>query len=220
MAEQEQVETVTSEEPAEETLDDVLKGFSVEDTAKSFVAQPKHQEAEKPPELSIPDPSYDPDGFKQTMKNLHTNDWEVKQTLNRISEQLQGQEQERQRQIEEADISKAVDHIQESIPVLKGKNTIIKGILGAMASEKPAITKVWENRHSNPAAWEKTLSAITKQVAKDFEFTSDPQLTESVRAAKASRDQMSTTTKRGPNDEWDGLDDSNFAQRWNNLVNS
>jgi len=220
MAEQEQVETVTSEESKEESLDDVLKGFSVEDTAKSFVAQPKYQEQEKPPELNIPDPSYDPDGFKQTMKSLHTNDWEVKQTLNRISERLEGQEQERIRAIEEADIGKAVEQIQDSVPVLKGKNTIVKGILGAMATEKPAITKVWENRHRNPEAWNKTLAAITKQVAKDFEFTSDPNLTENVRAAKASRDQMSTTTRRGPNDEWEGLNESDFNRRWDQLVRS
>lgn len=226
MSEQEQVETVPSVEVAEtkeESLDEVLKEFSVEDTAKSFVAQPNYHQPvqqEKPPELNIPDPSYDPDGFRQTMKSLHTNDWEVKQTLNRISQHLEGQAKEQQRKVEEADISKAIEKIQESVPVLKGKNTVVKGILGALASEKPAIMKVWENRYQNPNAWDKTLAAITKQVAKEFDFVSDPQLTESVRAAKASRDQMATTTKRGPNDQWDGLDSVEFEKAWRRLVNT
>jgi len=218
MAEQEQVETGPSEVPAkEETLEDVLKDFPVESAAQSFNAQPKQDEA--PPEVNIPDPSYDPDGFKAAMKGLTTNDWEVKQTLNRISEQLDGVQKERQRTVEEADISDTVAKIQESVPALAGKDRVVKGYLGAMAQEDPRIARVWENRKQNPGAWNKTLNAISKQVAKDFEFSADPQLTENTRAAKASRDQMATTNKADPND---GIpkDPGAFEHYWNNLVNS
>ena len=218
MAEQEQVETVPSEQAPEkeETLDDVLSRYPVQEAAQSFNAQPKQ---ETMPEISIPDPSYDPDGFKQTMKSLHTNDWEVKQALNRISGQLEGEMQRRQREVEEQDISASVKKIQESVPALQGKDRIVKGYLGAMASEDPRIGKIWENRRTNPEAWAKTEAAIIKQAARDFEFQADPQLTENTRAAKASRDQMATTTKESPFDKVPS-DESGFQRFWEQLKNS
>ena len=219
MAEQEQVDTVPSEAAPEETLEDVFRQFPVEEAAKSFDAQP-NRSVEKAPEINIPDPSYDPDGFKTAMKSLHTNDWEVKTTLNRVSEQLDGLRQERQRAIEEDDISSTVAKIQESIPALSGKDRLVKGYLGAMASEDQRVARVWENRRQNPAAWNKTLSVITKQMAKDFDFQVDPQLAENTRAAKASRDQMATTKTPDPDDKWSKAEPGDFQRYWDQLINS
>ena len=219
MAEQEQVETAPSEVP-EETLDDVFKQFPVQETAQSFNAQPRQQEPQKPPELNIPDPSYDPDGFKESMKSLHSNDWEVKQTLNRISEQLDGVTQERQRTVEEDDISATVAKIQESIPALQGKDRLVKGYLGAVATEDKRVAQVWEHRKESPAAWDAALNVITKQMAKEFDFQADPQLTENTRAAKASRDQMATTKQEDPDDKIKSMSSSDFNSYWDHLVNS
>ncbi len=219
MAEQEQVETAPSEVP-EETLDDVFKQFPVQETAQSFNAQPRQQEPQKPPELNIPDPSYDPDGFKESMKSLHSNDWEVKQTLNRISEQLDGVTQERQRAVEEDDISVTVAKIQESIPALQGKDRLVKGYLGAVATEDKRVAQVWEHRKESPAAWDAALNVITKQMAKEFDFQADPQLTENTRAAKASRDQMATTKQEDPDDKIKSMSSSDFNSYWDHLVNS
>jgi hypothetical protein len=216
MAEQEQVET-TSSEAADETFDDVFKQFPVEDTASSFTAQPKNEE---PPEVNIPDPSYDLDGFKTSMKSLTKNDWEVKQALNRVSEQLNGLQQAQQRTIEEEDINSTIGTIQDSIPSLKGKDRLVKGYLGAVANEDNRIARAWESRKKNPAAWEKTLSVITKQMAKDFDFAADPQLTENTRAAKASRDQMATTRASDPDDKWTNASPQEFQHYWSQLTNS
>lgn len=222
MAEQEQVETVSSEtQQQEETLDDVLSQFPIESAAQSFNAQPRQQEpSQRPPDFNVPDPTYDPDGFKQTMKSLQSNDWEVKQTINRISEQLQGEAQRRQREAEEVDISQAIKSIQKTLPTLEGKDRLVKGYLGAMAAEDPRIAKVWENRRSNPTAWNKTLNALTRQLAKDFEFQADPQLAENTRAAKASRDQMGTTSRPDPDDKFKGMNPGEFQAYWDRLVNS
>lgn len=217
MAEQEQVETAPSEVP-EETLDDVFKEFPVQEAAQSFNAQPKQEE--KAPDLNIPDPSYDPEGFKDSMKSLHSNDWEVKQTLNRISEQLDGVTQERQKAVEEEDISVTVGKIQESIPALEGKDRLVKGYLGAVATEDPRVARAWENRSQNPAAWERTLNVITKSMAKDFDFQSDPQLAENTRAAKASRDQMATTKQDDPDEKWSKASPQDFDRYWQQALNS
>lgn len=221
MAEQEQVETVSSEtqEAPEESLDDVLKDFPIEDAAKSFSAQPSQREPEVP-EVNIPDPSYDPEGFKKAMTGMVTNDRKIEQTLNQVSEQLKGLEQQRARAIEDEDIASTVEKIQESVPQLQGKDRLVKGYLGAMASEDQRITRVWEQRKQNPAAWNRTLNAITKQLAKDFEFTADPQLTQDTRAMKASRDQMATTKQEDPNDKFKSMKPGEFDQFWQNLVNS
>ena len=218
MAEQPQVETTVSEQPAE-TMDDVMRQFPVETAAESFTAQPKKEEP-SPPKMDIPDPSYDPDGFKKTMQDFQTNDWEVKQALNRVSEQLNGMEQRTQRQVEEEDISATVEKIQEEIPILKGKDRVVKGYLGAAANDDPRIARVWENRKQNPAAWDKALSVITRQMSKDFDFVADPQLAENVRAAKASRDQMATTRAQDPDEEWRTKNPQEFAMKWDQLINS
>jgi hypothetical protein len=218
MAEQTQVETATSEQPAE-TMDDVMRQFPVETAAESFTAQPKKEDI-NPPKMDIPDPSYDPDGFKKTMQEFQTNDWEVKQALNRVSEQLNGMEQRTQRQVEEEDISATVEKIQEEIPILKGKDRVVKGYLGAVANEDPRIARVWENRKQNPAAWDKTLSVITKQISRDFDFVADPQLAENVRAAKASRDQMATTRADSPDEKWSKASPGEFELMWDRLINN
>jgi len=216
MAEQEQVNTVSSEDTAE-TMDDVMRQFPVETAASSFNAQPKPAEPAAP-KVDIPDPSYDPDGFKKTMQDFQSNDWEVKQALNRVSEQLNGMEQRTQRQVEEEDISVTVEQIQEAIPILKGKDRVVKGYLGAMANEDQRIARVWEQRKTNPAAWDKTLNVIKKQLAQDFDFVADPQLAENVRAAKASRDQMATTRVESPDEKWSKASPAEFEMMWDRLM--
>jgi len=219
MAEQEQLNNVSSQEqPQDETLEDVFRQFPVEQAANSFAAQPRQNVEQPPPDISVPDPSYDPDGFKNVVKSLHTNDWEVKTALNRVSEQLEGMKQERQRAAEEADISQTVKQIQDSVPALAGKEGLVKAYLGVFAQQDQRVLKVWENRKQNPAAWNKTLSVITKQMAKDIDFKADPQLTENTRAAKASRDQMATTRTPDADEKWAKASPSQFQHYWDELT--
>jgi len=213
MAEQTQVETETSEQ----TLDDVYKEFNVEEVAQSFNAQP--QAAPQPaPRPNIPDPALDIDGFKGWAENVQTSDAELRQSFRQVSEQLSSINEERQRQVEETDLNAAVKIIQEGEPALEGKEKLVKSYLGTLANDDKKLVQVWQNRGSNPKAWNAALRAVKSQIAKDFSFSADPQLTENVRAMKTSRDQMATTTKVDPNDEWSGSI-TDFERKWSQLTN-
>lgn len=219
MAEQEQVETAPSvEEQPEETLNDVLKDVSVEDVAQSFSATPKAPK--EAPKVDIPDPSYDPDGFKREMSKFAQNDWEVGQKVDDVLNAVNEMRAERQRNAEQTDISATIEEIQEAVPALKGKNRVVQGLLGAYAQEDQRIAKVWEQRKQNPAAWNKTLNVLKREIAKEFDFQTDPQLAENVKAAKASRDQMATTQKPDVNEKWAKASPDDFARMWDNLIHS
>lgn len=224
MAEQEQVETAPSETQPEETLDDVLKNVSIEQVAQSFDAkpsQPVQQQITQAPQLDIPDPTYDPDGFKRAIGKIAQNDFSTAQKVDQVLSLIQRREQEQERNREQTDIGNVVKEIETAVPVLKGKETLVQGLLGAYANKDPRITKVWQDRHKDPASWNKTLAVLKKQIAKEFDFAMDPQLAENIKAAKASRDQMATTNRPGPNEKWEerlrNASPTDFTKMWDQI---
>lgn len=222
MAEQEQVETAPSENTQpEESLDDVLKDISIEEVAQSFNAQPSQPAPKQAPELNIPDPTYDPDGFKREIGKIAQNDFATAQKVDQVLSLIQKREQEAQQSREQTDIGKVVKEIETAVPVLKGKETLVQGLLGAYANKDARITKVWQDRHKDPAAWNRTLNVLKKQIAKEFDFVADPQLAENIKAAKASRDQMATTTRPSANDKWEerlrGASNLEFDRIWGEI---
>ncbi len=224
MAEQEQVETAPSveEQPEkEESLDDVLKDVSIEQVAQSFEAKPSQSEVTQAPDLEIPDPTYDPDGFKKSIGKIAQNDFATAQKVDQVLSLIQRREAEAERAREQTDISKVVKEVESSIPALKGKETLIQGLLGAYANKDQRITKVWQDRHKDPAAWNRTFNVLKKNMAKEFDFVSDPQLAENVKAAKASRDQMATTHRPNANEQWEerlkNASAADFDQMWRQI---
>ena len=224
MEEQEQVETAPSENAQpEESFDDVLKDVSIEQVAQSFEARPSQpaQPVTRAPELNIPDPTYDPDGFKREIGRIAQNDFATAQKVDQVLNLMQQREQEAQRTREQTDISKVVREIETAVPALKGKETLVQGLLGAYSNKDPRITKVWQERHRNPETWNKTLNVLKKQIAKEFDFVSDPQLAENIKAAKASRDQMATTNRPNANQALEerlrGMSPAEFQNYWNSI---
>jgi hypothetical protein len=212
MAEQEQVSTA----PSEPTLDDVYKQFNVEEVAKSFEATPQKQpEFRQETPVNVPDPTLDTDGFQRWARQVHSADSEIKQTLHRVSEQLNTFQQERQRQQEEADIKNAVQKLKEKVDA---DEDFLEIALAHKARKDPKLLAVWENRHKNEKAWEAALKAVGNEFAGKFSMRADPQLAENTRAMKASRDQMATTQKESPDDKWAAMDEGEFQQEWSRLV--
>jgi hypothetical protein len=219
MAEQERVETTPSvETQPEETLENVLKDIPVEQVAQSFNAAPRQPEAA--PSFDIPDPTYDSDGFKSKIGEVGKATWEVKQSVDGLRNEIDSLRAERQRTVEQADLGKVVSEIQEAVPSLAGKDRIVQAHLGAYAQEDPRIAKAWEQRGQNPAAWNKVLGVLKREIAKEYDFQADPQLTENVKAAKASRDQMATTQKPDADEKWQKASPAEFQKMWDNLTNS
>lgn len=203
-----------NEQADEPNLEDVYTKFNVEAVAKTFNPEPVRETKSEVP-ATAPDPTVDLDGFSKWARAVHSADSEVRQTLHRVSEQLNTYQQERQRAQEEADIKQAVSKLKSKVDL---DEDFLEIALGHEARKDPRLLSIWENRKTNPKAWDAALNALGNQYSKKFQVRADPQLAENTRAMKASRDQMATTRKEDPNEEW--ADDATFEPKWRRLVNN
>ena len=199
------------------SLEDVYTKFNVTEAAQQFDAKPQVTE---PPQrqqpVSIPDPALDVDGFKNWAQNINAADQEIRQTLHSINERLSKQDQERVRNLEEADLKAAVSALKDGQDDLDDET--VEVYLGVKARKDPKLMNLWNNRAQKPEAWKAALGVLKQDIGKKFAVKSDPQLAENQRAMKVSRDQMATTQKVDPNEKWSNLKPAEFEQEWSRLV--
>lgn len=86
----------------------------------------------------------------------------------------------------EDDLSKAVERAYSSLEDLPAKpdKSLLRDILEGRAQRDPRIGRAWQQRHSNPDAWMKTVDGITNDVKKRFEVK-ESQSTSDVESAMA-----------------------------------
>lgn len=177
------VEETNTETPQNETLDDVLQEYSVDEAAQQFNAQPAQQERAQQPQE---DYSYDYfDDSNQDSALMK----QVEQTLSKVSS-LERKLVEKEA---EADIGKAVDRMSQHIDGIDPD--VARSYLEGMARKDARLMNLWNNRDSNPKAWEKAIDATGRQLAEKWTIKQDPQLTENQRAAKQSQQSMAATHK-------------------------
>lgn len=175
------------------TLDQVYEKFNVEEAASDFspqVQQPAQKTVQAPqPQIGaeIPDPVLDPAGFKA----YHSKFDAALQTLTQTQQQLVA---ERMRSREEADIKQAVSVVREKVGGEVDED-FIEIALGQKARKDAKFLSIYNNRAKNPAAWKAALGAVGNELKTKYQFRTDPQIAENVRAAKQST--QSTLTKRG-----------------------
>ena len=211
-------ETPVPEAAPTQTLEDVYKQFNVDDAAQQFTAQPVQNTPtqsfqptpQAPVNSFIPDPISDPDGYKQFMLASQQQSSALGQTINQLNSKLSQIEKERQQQIIEADIGKAVAKVNNKV---KASPLMIELALEKKAREDARFMKVWDNRHKNPKAWDAALDAVTNELQGELSVRTDPQLTENQRALKASQRGMATSNQ-SRDDGWDNLSDEDFDRKW------
>jgi hypothetical protein len=222
------VETTVTETPSEaaptQTLEEVYKQFNVDDAAQQFTAQPvqntppqNYPPAYQPPvQTSIPDPITDPGAYQQYMLASQQQNSALGQTINQLNSKLTQIEKERQQQVIDADIGKAVAKVNSKV---KADPLMVELALEKKAREDMRFMKIWDNRHKNPKAWDAALEAVTNELQGKFSVRTDPQLTENQRALKASQRGMATSNQ-SKDDGWDNLSDSEFDKKWREAKNS
>lgn len=207
--------------PSEPTLEDVYQTYKVEDAASQFQAQPNPQpqpQSRPLDEATIPDPVLDSQGFKN---------WQAQQTgqLRQAVLEARGQSEAVARylsqQKEEADIQKAIGTVKSKVPDLD--DDAIEIALGIKARKDQRFMQIYKNRDKNPQAWNAALGAVGNELKSKFQMRTDPQLTENVRAAKASTQTSLTTNQQdsgNPLEKFlnDSKDSRDFESRWNKLV--
>lgn len=218
------VETVVTETPTPETaptqtLEEVYKQFNVDDAAQQFTAQPVQNtppQTFQPPVQQppyIPDPISDSEGYRQYMLASQQQNSALGQTINTLNSKLTQIEKERQQQVIDADIGKAVARVNSKV---KADPLMVELALEKKAREDVRFMKIWDNRYKNPKAWDAALEAVTSELQGKLSVRTDPQLTENQRALKASQRGMATSNQ-SKDDTWDNLSDKEFDQKWSEV---
>lgn len=214
----EETQTVETQTPEKEvTLDDVYRDAGLD---KVVEAQPEPQQQQqqqqvKPEPSSIPDP-YDAENFKAYMTREAAEKNALKEATVKIAQFLTAEQQKRVMESTKADIDSAVGKIKEVVGDLKPK--VIEAALDGMVREDPKLKAIWNNRNKNPAAWDKAVQVVSKQIADDFSVKVDPALVAAQRARKDSQRQMATTSADKQDSSWEGLNQAEFDLKWQQTV--
>jgi hypothetical protein len=222
MSEAPQEQPVSNEQPAStevvsepQGLEDVFNEFKVEHQPVEQVqhvpqAQPQ---APRAPEIHIPDPALDPEGFRRYEATRAAESQVLRQAVLQIHGQLSNQQQAAVKAKEEADIKVAVSALKEAAPGVKDR--VLESYLGAAAREEPRLLQLWNNRDKNPQGWQAALKVLKNQVASEFQVKTDGQLVENVRAMKAAQSTMGTAQPQPSREETMGqLQGSAFDREW------
>jgi len=177
----EEVKTEAPVEAQEPTLESVYQEFKVEPQQQQPQQQVAPQQQPQQPDVSVPDPTLDPEGYKRFAAGNVRDTQEIKHALRTVVQHLTAAEVMRTRNEEEADIRKAVDVVNSS---LKADPDFAEIAIAQRAKRDPKFMSLWQNRKSNPQALEKGLKALGAELSKKFEFRADPQLAENQRAMK------------------------------------
>lgn len=91
------------------------------------------------------------------------------------------------------------------------KEEWIEDILNGSASRNPKLANAWMNRHQNPAAWDKVVTAIGKDIAGVFSNAVDKQATEDREAVTAAVRGASTKAPEERPPEYGSMSNNEFA---------
>lgn len=197
----------TANESTPQTLEDIAKKYSIEDQTKTFTAKPEAPIA--PIDHRIPDPVINPDEFTKYQLNQTA---QVMNTMNNVAKTVEEMRKAQEQERLNVEVNKAVTRLNEK---LKVDPKFAEILLEKEYRDNPVLQRIWANRHVNPKALDEALDVIASNNAKMFQTSTDPQLVENQRAAKASQKVMSTTNRKSQDDEIAGMTDAQFEQWWN-----
>ena len=187
MTEEAQPSVEPEEAASDPTQDDVIIEFNIETPIQAQPPAEQPAEQQYAPQTQY-DP-YDPDSVKQVMEQRYTTQ---QQTIEELKQSVQRmQEQEGKARID-ADIKQAVGTLTANV---KGLNpNMAEAFLEMKARTDQTFNTIWENRRSNPQAFEKAMGIISNE-AKDTFAVKDDQLVENQRAMNQS---IQTNTNQAP----------------------
>ena len=164
------------------TLDDVISEFNVQAPQPEQINNVTEL---KPAPAPVRIDPYDEDSLNKWAYDTANSQNALQQQLQELSNKLTQKEQSEAQAKLEADIQGAVSKITEKV---EGIDPLMAEIyLEKRATENPGFKAIWDNRNSNPAAYEKALGAIANELDSKFTFKVDPQLAENHRAARQSQ---------------------------------
>ena len=210
----------TDSEPVVASLDDVIAEYNVQPAAPA-ATQPETVSREpviQPPATVDP---LDSNQFNNYVSQVNNGQSVLNNQLQEVKSELTELRQERQQLQVEADINQAVGQLNE------GHNLdpkLVRVHLELTAQEKPGFKQIWENRNENPAAYQKALKAVSKEMGDIYSVRQDPELTANQKAIQQSQQSRATSkdADSSGNPRQDALENATsqgeFDQAWQRMI--
>ena len=203
------------------TLDDVYASvdFSKLETGtqqQTTQQQAPPQQQPRQEEVHVPDP-YDQEGVKNWMTEQARRSSALSTSLQQVLGTLTAQQQATQIQRLEEDIGKAVNKVNEIVGLPDENKQMLRYALDAKVDADPKFKQLWNNRHSNPIAWERAQVAVAQEFAKTFSVKVDPQIAADRRALRVSQSQSATTSNTQEQHPLEAAQGADFDRMWEQL---
>jgi hypothetical protein len=135
---------------------------------------------------------------------------QLDQTLNQLVDKVNTYEQQMVQQKVDTDVGKAVERINSKLNV---DSDLAEAMLDIEYRKNPAFQTIWNNRDSNPQAYDQALDILADKLMGKVAVRADEQLAENVRAAKTSQQTLSKTQPEDPYEKVGSMNEADF-QRW------
>ena len=210
----------TESEPVVASLDDVIAEYNVQPAAPAAM-QPETVSNEPAPSIPASVDPLDSSQFNNYVSQVNNGQSVLNSQLQEVKSELTELRQERAQLQIEADITKAVDQLNE------GNNLdpkLVRVHLELTAQEKPGFKQIWENRNENPAAYAKALKAVSREMGDIYSVKQDPELTANQKAIQQSQQSRATSKDAdgSGNPRQDALEgagsQAEFDQMWNRMI--
>ena len=209
----------TDQEPVVASLDDVIAEYNVQPAAAPAATQPATVSNEPVTPLSV-DP-LDPNQFNNYVNQVNSGQSVLNTQLKEVRSELTELRQERAQLQIEADITQAVGTINEGLDL---DPKLVRVHLELTAQEKPGFREIFERRNENPAAYNKALAAVSKEMGNTYSVKQDPELTANQKAIQQSQQsRASNATPDGSGDpRQDALEgaktQAEFDRAWGKIL--
>lgn len=183
------------------SLDDVIAEYQVQPAAPA-ATQPETVSNELITPVTQVDP-LDSNQFNNYVSQVNQGQSVLNTQLQDVKSELTELRQERAQLQIEADINDAVGVINE------GNNLdpeLVRVHLEYTAQKKPGFKQIWENRSQNPAAFQKALKAVSREIGDKYAVRQDPDLTANQQAIQQS--QQSRATSKTPDGSGNQAEDN------------
>lgn len=204
------------------TLDDVYRDFNITVTAPAATTETKSpvKETVAPPAPDLPD-FYDPEKIKAWAASHAGQTSALQAQVQQLTGVISSTQMESRKAAVDKDISQAVETVNQSVKLPDAQKKLIEYALEDKARTDPRFKQIWDGRGQNPIAWNRALSAVSREIADTFSVRVDPQLAANRRALRESQ-AASATTQNAETETpaWQSLpaDSVEFQQNWNKMV--
>jgi hypothetical protein len=201
-------------------LDDVIAEYNVQPAAAPAVMQPATVSNEPAPVNTSVDP-LDSTQFNNYVNQVNNGQSVFNTQLKEVRAELTELRQERSQLQIEADINQAVGTINEGLNL---DPKLVRVHLELTAQEKPGFREIFERRNENPAAYNKALAAVSKEMGNTYSNKQDPELTANQKAIQQSQQSRASTDTSGSSGNTlqdkltEAKSDGEFEAMWNKAI--